>query len=106
MLLKPMSLHQHHLVVFLGEELLQVLAGIVRNPAEEFGVHPRDPRRGLAQPLAVRILAYCRKDLTNCPFDAREVDVSHEFSFARAVADRGSERGGSVRPRNGFLTGF
>ena len=64
---------QDDFVAFLGEELPQVATGILVQTGEQFGVHPRDPRRGLPKSLAVGILADGQEDFPHRPLDPRVV---------------------------------
>ena len=64
---EPDVFDQHHLVVFLREQLFEMAAGILMQALEDLGIHPGDAVGRLAQPLAVGVFAHGQQDLSDRP---------------------------------------
>ena len=85
-------LHDHHRIVFLGEEFLQVLRRVLVQALEQLGVHPGDALGRLDQPFAIRVFADRAQNFPHRSFDTRFVDFKTfvrfavHFAFSVAVA--------------------
>ena len=93
---------QHHFVVLLGEELPQVVPGIVVQAAEQLGVHAGDAGRRFAQAFAIGIFADGGQNLAHGASNARLIDVAsglalHERAFVKFGSQRFVGRVGRVR---------
>src|SRR5438128_2082997 len=89
--LKADVLDKDHLIVFLREGLAEQLARIPVQAGEDLGIHARDARRRLAQPLTLRVFADSQENLAYRGLDAGMIDsrgarpvLGREFGPARA----------------------
>ena len=89
-------LDQHHLVVLLGERLLQVNGRVGVQPAEDLGVHAGDAVGRFEQPFAVRVFADGREDLAHGLADSLLIDT-------RGVRYRSSASHAALQPRGRAL---
>src|SRR5215472_18337910 len=65
-----------HLVVVRVEDGGEHVLRALPEPGELFGVGPRDPGRGVAQAVALRVLADGEQDLPDRALDARQVELA------------------------------
>jgi hypothetical protein len=84
--------HQHKLVVVGFERRREHLPRVDPKPGEQLGVRPGDPRRRLAQAVAVGILTHGEQDLPHRLLDPGQVDVAlHRAAGVAPVDDAGGE---------------
>src|SRR6202040_3817254 len=65
-----------HLVVVRVEDGGEHVLRALPQPGELFGVGPRDPGRGVAQAVALRVLTDGEQDLPDRALDARQVELA------------------------------
>ena len=94
-----------HLVVVRVEDGGEHVLRALPQPGELLGVGPRDPRRGVAQAVALRILADREQDLPDRALDARQIEVAADpvrgtggLRFRRQWVSRGTSSWGSSGP--------
>src|SRR5262249_54372874 len=66
-------LHEDHLVILLGEVLLEVDPRVEVKPLEDLGVHPGHAVGRLAQALSIRVLSDCQQDPTPRRADSTKI---------------------------------
>ena len=66
--------HKDHLIVFLGEEFLEMHARVVVQAGKEFGIHAGHAGRRFAQAFAVGIFADGSEDFAHGALDSQLVD--------------------------------
>ena len=66
--------HEHHFIVLVGEDLLQMPARVGVQAAEEFGIHPRHAGGRFAETFPLGVFANCEQDFANGPFNSGKID--------------------------------
>src|SRR5690348_9546405 len=94
-----------HLVVVRVEDGGEHVLRALPQPGELLGVGPRDPRRGVAQAVALRVLADREQDLPDRALDARQVEVAADpipgtggIGVLRHPSPLGTSSWGSAEP--------
>src|SRR2546429_6209321 len=94
-----------HLVVVGVEDGAEHVLRALPQPGELLGVGPRAPRGGVAQAVALRVLADGEQDLPDRALDARQIEVAADpvrgtggLRFRRQWVSRGTSSWGSSGP--------